>query len=203
MFDLDADPLAIAAHFANDAILSPLFRKRPGLRLPGALDVFEIAVRAVLGQKVSVAAARTLGARLVERFGAEAESLHAGLTRHFPDAARIAHARTDQLAAIGLTLGRARALQSIARAVDEGSLALDAGADAQVVCEKLEQIAGIGRWTAQYVALRGLSWPDAFPDSDLGIRKALGGIPASACRKLAERWRPWRAYAAVQLWASL
>jgi len=204
MFDLDADPLAIGAHFTTDGILSPLFRTRPGLRLPGALDAFEIAVRAVLGQKISVAAARTLGGRLVERFGEVSRGPHPGLIRHFPDAARIARADADELAAIGLTLRRARAVQAIARAVDDGSLALDAAdTDPQAACERLEQIAGVGRWTAQYVALRGLSWPDAFPDGDLGIRKALGGIPASACRKLAERWRPWRAYAAVQLWASL
>jgi AraC family transcriptional regulator, regulatory protein of adaptative response / DNA-3-methyladenine glycosylase II len=150
------------------------------------------------------AAARTLATRLVERFGAACDGAETGLTRYFPEAAHIAGAKEKELTGIGLTAARARTLRAVAVSFEDGALSLSRGAThPEAICTALERIPGVGPWTAQYFSMRGLSWPDAFPAGDLGIRKALGGIEAAACRKLAERWRPWRAYAAMQLWASL
>ncbi|PYQ40438.1 MAG: DNA methylase, partial [Acidobacteria bacterium] len=198
-FDLAADPARIALALRGDPLLAPLVALRPGLRIPGAWDPFECAVRAVLGQQVSVAAGRTLAARVVARVGRPIAGGSDGLTHLFPSPAALAAANLDGL---GLTGARARALRALAQAVTEG--ALDLGAPVEDVAAGLEALPGLGRWTAQYVALRALGEPDAFPAADLVLRRmaGAGGAPLStrALEARAEAWRPWRGYAVLHLW---
>ena len=200
VFDLAADPAEIAAALAPDPLRGPLVRRRPGLRIPGAWDAFECAVRAVLGQQVSVAAGRTFASRVVERAGACLAVPRHGLTRVFPSPAALAAA---DLSGIGLTSGRARALHALAQLVAEGRLDLRGSADD--VTAGLRAVPGVGDWTAQYVALRALGEPDAFPAADLVLRRAAGSphgpLSARALTQRAEAWRPWRGYAVFHLWA--
>ena len=199
VFDLAADPATIAAALRPDPLLGPLVRRRPGLRVPGAWDAFECAVRAVLGQQVSVAAGRTLATRLVARAGTRLDRPMDGLTHLFPSPAAVAAA---DLRSLGLTTARARTLAALARAVADGRLDLHGPADE--VRTALVALPGIGDWTAEYVALRALGEPDAFPAADLVLRKAAaeGGPPitARALAARAEAWRPWRGYAVFHLW---
>jgi AraC family transcriptional regulator of adaptative response / DNA-3-methyladenine glycosylase II len=203
IFDLGADPLQIMDALRRDPLLAPRLRRVTGLRVPGAWDGFELAVRAVLGQQVSVKGATTLAGRLVQRFGKPATGLGEGLTHVFPPPEALAEA---DLARIGLPAARAETLRGLARAVATGSLRLDAAQGLDEAIARLVAIPGIGAWTAHYVAMRALGEPDAFPASDLGLRRALarGGTPLSAreLERVAEAWRPWRAYAAVALWTS-
>jgi len=204
LFDTNADPDAIAAHLGRDPLLRERIVARPALRVMGAFDPFEWTTRAVLGQQVSVRAALTIAARLVARFGLPVQSERPdGPTHAWPDAAQLAGASEDEIAAIGLTRARARTLLGLARAVADGKLALDPTADPELTKQALLELPGIGPWTAEYVAMRALGWPDAFPSGDLGLRKALGGISAAECEARSERWRPWRAYAAAHLWMGL
>ncbi len=200
-FDLAADPARIALAFKSDPLIAPLVKHRPGLRIPGAWDPFECAVRAVLGQQVSVAAARTLVARLVTRVGQPIKGGTDGLMHSFPSPAALADANLDGL---GMTGARVAALHALARAVTEG--ALDFAAPVEEVTVALAALPGFGDWTAQYVALRALGEPDAFPAADLVLRRmaAAGGTPLTA-RSLearAEAWRPWRGYVALHLWCA-
>ena len=201
MFDLDADPLRVNAVLARDRHLRRLVRARPGLRVPGVWDAFELAVRAILGQQVSVAAARTLAGRLAERFGVRVDGSREGLTHLFPTAESLADA---DLRAIGLTNARAETVRGIARAIVSGALVLDCARGLDDTVARLSALPGIGTWTAQYIALRALGERDAFPSGDLGLRRALAngsGMPsAKELERLAESWRPWRAYAAIHLW---
>jgi AraC family transcriptional regulator of adaptative response / DNA-3-methyladenine glycosylase II len=203
IFDLGADPLQITGALRRDPLLAPRLRRTPGLRVPGAWDGFELAVRAVLGQQVSVKGATTLAGRLVQRFGRPSTGLGEGLTHVFPPPEALAEA---DLARIGLPAARAETLRALARAVATGSLRLDAAQGLDEAVARLVAIPGIGAWTAHYVAMRALGEPDAFPASDLGLRRALarGGspLPARELERVAEAWRPWRAYAAVALWSS-
>ncbi len=198
-FDLAADPGRITRALRADPLLAPLVKARPGLRIPGAWDPFECAVRAVLGQQVSVAAARTFAARLVSRVGPRIAGGAAGLTHLFPAPAALATADLDGL---GLTGARVRALRALARAVAEG--AVDFGAPVEDVTAALAALPGVGAWTAQYVALRALGEPDAFPAADVVLRRvaAAGGAPLTvrALESRAEAWRPWRGYAVAHLW---
>jgi AraC family transcriptional regulator of adaptative response / DNA-3-methyladenine glycosylase II len=205
MLDLEADTAAIDAHLAKDKSLAPLVRRRPGLRLPGAWDAFELAVRAVLGQQVSVAAATTVAGRLVAAFGescAAGEAL--GVPRLFPTPARLASSDVDALRALGLNRARAATIVALARAVEDGAVRLETPRSLEEFEAAMCQVAGIGPWTAHYVALRGLLEPDAFPAADLGLRQALakdGAMPSTKeLLERAERWRPWRGYAALHLW---
>jgi AraC family transcriptional regulator, regulatory protein of adaptative response / DNA-3-methyladenine glycosylase II len=204
LLDLDADPEAIAARLGQDPLLGPAVKARPGLRVPGAWDPFELLVRAVLGQQVSVAAAASLAGRLAERCGAPLgeASGSSGLTRLFPGAAAVAALDPAELP---MPRARAAALVGLAAAVARGELLLAAGSSLEETLEALQRYPGIGPWTAQYVALRALREPDAFPAGDLGLRRALGraGAPASVAEAAAraEAWHPWRAYAAQHLWA--
>jgi AraC family transcriptional regulator, regulatory protein of adaptative response / DNA-3-methyladenine glycosylase II len=209
LFDLCADPLPIASHFAADPALRRLVRRRPGLRVPGAWDGFELAVRAVLGQQVSVRAARTLAGRLAAQYGAALAPEAAPLERLFPAAAQLAEA---DLGRIGLTRARAATLRALALVVARGDMLLDPTGDPEATRAALLQIRGIGAWTAEYIALRALRDPDAFPAADLGLRQSYArqasarpGAPARAASpslltRAAEAWRPWRAYAAIHLW---
>jgi AraC family transcriptional regulator of adaptative response / DNA-3-methyladenine glycosylase II len=194
LFDLDADPTVIDAALARDKTLRPLVRARRGIRVPGSIDPFEVSVRAVLGQQVSVRGATTLAGRLVERFGTPVPGLGPlGLTHLFPDAATLAGA---DLTEIGLTRARARCVNGLAEAVATGELELDRARDLEHTVAELQALAGFGPWTAHYVAMRACGERDAFPASDLGLRHALGDDPAAR----AESWRPWRAYGAIHLW---
>jgi AraC family transcriptional regulator, regulatory protein of adaptative response / DNA-3-methyladenine glycosylase II len=202
LLDLDADPGRIAAHLRRSPVLAASVRLRPGLRVPGAFDPFELAVRAILGQQVTVRGAAQLAGRIAARLG---EPIHApetpALACLFPSPERI---RDADLAAIGMPETRARAIRSLAAIVADGTLDLGATADPGDVVTRLVALPGIGEWTAEYVAMRALGEPDAFPASDLGLRRALsheGTLPSSReLAELAEAWRPWRAYAALHLW---
>jgi AraC family transcriptional regulator of adaptative response / DNA-3-methyladenine glycosylase II len=186
-----------------DGLLAPLVRGRPGLRVPGTWDPFELSVRAVLGQQISVRAATTLAGRLVKTYGRPIETSDGGLTHLFPRPQALAHA---DLRAIGATGSQERAIRALSGAVATGELALDASRGLEDFVQRFCALPGVGPWTAHYVAMRGLREPDAFPADDLRIRRALGdrGRPmsVSALTKLSEHWRPWRAYAAMYLWMS-
>jgi len=201
MFDLDADPQVIAAHFAGDPALGPLVSAQPGLRLPAAYDPFEQAVRAVVGQQVTVKAAVTITRRLVERLGEPLAQAPTGLEVLFPTAQAIAD---DPLENIGMPAKRAQALRRLAGAVAEGALHLHVEDGADTLVRRLCELPGIGPWTAEYIALRGFGVADAFPSADLGLLKAplwgADGLTAKALAERAEAWRPWRAYAAIHIW---
>ncbi|HEY4366165.1 MAG TPA: AlkA N-terminal domain-containing protein [Steroidobacteraceae bacterium] len=201
VFDLAADPAPIALAFKSDELLAPLIKQRPGLRIPGAWDPFECSVRALLGQQVSVAAARTLAARLVDRVGQPVADGVDGLTHLFPSAAALAAANLDGL---GITGARIAALHALARAVAAGKL--DFGASDEEVIKALVALPGFGMWTAQYIALRALGEPDAFPTGDLILRQMATTDPTPlSSRELearAEAWRPWRGYAVMHLWGA-
>lgn len=201
LFDLAADPHEIARHLRRSPRLRPLVAARPGLRVPGAWEPFELAVRAVLGQQVTVRGATTLAGRLVAAFGRSVDTGVAGLTHLFPTPAALADADVER---IGMPRARAETIRGLARAVDDGSLVLDATGGLEATVERLVAVPGIGPWTASYVAMRALGEPDAFPAGDLGVRKALGNgagpLRESAVRTIAEAWRPWRAYALLHLW---
>jgi AraC family transcriptional regulator, regulatory protein of adaptative response / DNA-3-methyladenine glycosylase II len=203
LLDLDADPSAYGEVLATDAALRPLVAARPGLRAPGTVDPAESTVRAVLGQQVSLAAARTLAARLVAVCGAPLAAPDGALTHAFPASAAIAAA---DLGAIGLPRARQHTLRELAHALAGGELELGAGADRAEVRERLLAIPGVGPWTAEYVALRALGDPDAFPAGDVGLQRGARalGLPAdhAGLTARAERWRPWRRYAAQHLWAA-
>lgn len=210
LLDLDADPVAVAEHLGRDPILAPAVAAVPGRRVPGAVDGAEMAIRAVLGQQISVAGARRLAGQLTRRWGQDLsgrsgpgpnEATDSGLSRLFPTPVVIAALDPGDLAMPG---ARSRALIGLAGALAEGRIVVDPGADRDEVRRQLVALPGIGPWTADYVALRGLGDPDAFLPSDLGVRRALAGLaagPADAAR-LAERWRPWRGYALQYLWAA-
>ncbi len=202
MLDADCDPLAVADAFAGDPVIGPLARAWPGLRVPGHVDGHEIAVRAVLGQQVSVAGARTVAARLVEQHGRPITHPDGTLTRLFPDAETIAGLSPEDLP---MPRSRGRALIALCEALAGGSLALDRGPDRDDVRRALLAIPGIGPWTADYIALRALGHPDVFLPTDVGIRDALLGLgqDPSAAAELAQGWSPWRSYAQLYLWQTL
>ncbi len=193
LLDLDADPAAVDELLAADELLAPSVARHPGMRVPGAVDGFELAARAVLGQQVSVAAARTFAGRLVQHCGHPLAAPRDGLTHTFPTADAVAAA---DLTGLGLTTGRTKTLRALAVAVTDGRVVLDALADRDEVRARLLELPGIGPWTADYVAMRALGDPDAFPATDLVLRRVLAGAGPDR----ADRWRPWRAYAAMHLW---
>ena len=199
--DLDADTPVIAAALAADPVLAALLAERPGLRIPGCADGFEMAVRAVLGQQVSVAAARTLANRIVARHGEPYDST-GPLTHLFPAAEQLAEADLDGL---GITGARVRSIRALAGAVAGGELTLTRHTDRAAARAALLALPGIGPWTADYLGLRALGDPDAFPAGDLVLRQSAArlGLPDTekSLAAHAERWRPWRGYAAIQLWA--
>ncbi len=208
LLDLDADPVAVTETLGTDPVLAPLVGCSPGLRVPGSVDGAELALRAVLGQQVSVAAARTLAGRLVARRGGPLpESLaepDRGLTHLFPQPGAVAEIEAADLA---VPAARREALRNLALALAGGRISLDPGSDREEAHRELLSLRGVGPWTATYIAMRALGDPDAFPTTDLGVRRAvrrLGGTEdAAGLAALAEGWRPWRAYAAQHLWASL
>jgi AraC family transcriptional regulator of adaptative response / DNA-3-methyladenine glycosylase II len=208
LLDLDADPLAISAYLGGDPVIGPLARACPGRRAIGAVDGDEIALRAVLGQQVSVAAARRLAGRLTALSGKPLAPADPGgadaLTRAFPDAATVAALDPETLP---MPRSRGRALVGLAEALASGSVSLDPGADREEAHARLLALPGIGPWTAGYIGLRALSDPDAFPVGDAGVLRALRrlGRPAGAASvaEAAQAWRPWSSYAVHHLWATL
>ena len=198
LFDLDAEPAVIEAHLAGADL--PVSRLRRGLRVPGAFDGFELAVRAVLGQQVTVKGATTLMTRLTKTFGETIETGDPTLTRLAVTAARLAEAGPTRIKSIGLPTTRAQTLHLLAQQVAKGALRFDSDTDVTAFVGQLQEIPGVGAWTAEYVAMRALHWPDAFPAGDLVLRRNAGDLTAAQLRRAAERWRPWRAYAAMQLW---
>ncbi|MFC5908587.1 DNA-3-methyladenine glycosylase 2 family protein [Streptacidiphilus monticola] len=197
LFDLDADPDAVARVLGADEGLGALVRRRPGLRSPGHVDPHELAVRAVLGQQVSVAAARTLAARLAVRYGKPLAAPSGGLTTLFPSAAALADADPADLA---MPAARQRALRGLCAALADGTVTLDPGVDREQAAAELLALPGIGPWTVGYIRMRALADPDVFLPTDIGVRHGLAacGAPPEA----AERWRPWRSYAVHHLWAN-
>jgi len=202
LFDLSARPDVIAAHLSRDPALALSVARHPGLRVPGAFDGFELAVRAILGQQITVKAATTIAGRFVAALGEPVRTPHAGLDRAAPTADRVAQARVEDLAALGIIRARAGSILALAREVASGRLVLAAGARPDEVISRLEALPGVGPWTAQYIAMRALRWPDAFPKEDLAARKALGGATPAAADVASRAWRPWRSYALLHLWHS-
>ncbi|HEY8068885.1 MAG TPA: DNA-3-methyladenine glycosylase 2 [Burkholderiales bacterium] len=197
LMDLSCNPAEIAQ------ALGALAKGRPGLRVPGAFDGFEVAVRAILGQQVSVAAARTVAGRFAAAFGDSLETPFQALNVIFPSAERIAGVPYGRIARLGMPGARARTVVAMARAVADGKLVLMPNADIEATLDKLRALPGVGEWTAQYIAMRALAWPDAFPHTDLVVKKALGETDARKVLAAGEAWRPWRAYAVMHLWNSL
>ena len=212
LLDLDADPVAVGDQLSEDPELAPLVVKAPGRRVPRTVDAGELAVRAVLGQQISTAAARTHGARLAEHYGEPVEDPAGGLSRLFPDMAVLAGAGAAVLAGAGsaatlaMPAARRRTVLALAEAIAGGQVGLDPGADWDQARAELAAVPGIGPWTVEIVAMRGLGDPDAFTPTDLGVRQAAAalGLPSSpaALIRRADRWRPWRGYAVQYLWAT-
>jgi AraC family transcriptional regulator, regulatory protein of adaptative response / DNA-3-methyladenine glycosylase II len=204
LLDLDADPLAIAEALGHDEVIGGLVRGRPGLRVPGCVDGDELALRTVLGQRASLRAARTQTARVVETFGTTLRQPLGTVTHLFPAAAILADADPKALAGLGQ---RRDALQTLAARLANGDVRIDPGSDPSEALTRVLAIPGIGSWTAAHVAMRGFHDPDAFPHGDAGLRRALRALghpdDPRSFTALQQRWRPWRAYAALQLWTSL
>ncbi len=200
LFDLGADPGAVSAQLGQIPLLADAVRRLPGLRVPGAFDGFEIAVRAILGQQVSVRGASTMAGRWAEKFGRPIATPYASLHRLTPDAETIAVATSAQIAALGIVGARARAIVELGRRVAANELSLGFAPRIEASIEALQEIPGVGAWTAQYIAMRALQWPDAFPSGDLVLRR-VAGMNESHLRARSETWRPWRSYAAHYLWS--
>jgi len=201
LFDLNARPDVIAAHLARDGHLAALVARAPGLRVPGAFDGFELALRAILGQQITVKAATTLASRVMGAYGEPMKTpLPGGLTHFCPTADRLAGAAIEEVASLGIIQTRARSMIALAAEVAGGRLRVEAGADPEGTIARLVALPGIGPWTAQYIAMRALRWPDAFPKEDVALRQRLGGVSPAEAEALAEAWRPWRSYALLHLW---
>lgn len=196
VFDLAAEPQRIAAQLGSLAT-------NPGLRVPGAFDGFEIAVRAILGQQVSVKSATTLAGRFIATFGQPVETPFPALTHLTPTAKRVAESNIDEIASLGIIAARAKSILALAETIASKKIFLEPGVEVEQTMTRLKELPGIGEWTAQYIAMRALKWPDAFPHTDLGIYKALGETKPKRVLEIAEAWRPWRAYAVFHLWKSL
>jgi AraC family transcriptional regulator, regulatory protein of adaptative response / DNA-3-methyladenine glycosylase II len=196
MFDLGADPIVIGEHLGADPLLRPLVARHPGARMPGAWEPFEIAVRAIVGQQISVAGATTVIGRISTMFGSPIDQCR-GLDRIFPTPAQLAEADVERA---GVMPSRAETSRALARGVASGALRLDPGAGREEAIALLTAVHGIGRWTAEYIAMRALGQPDAFPSGDLVLRRMTGAGSTGELERRAEAWRPWRAYAVMLLW---
>ena len=197
LFDLSSHPIEIAS------VLGALAQDRPGLRVPGAFDGFETAVRAILGQQITVKAASTVAGRFAESLGEPIQTPFPEIRRLFPGPQGIAECSVSKIAELGIVSQRAKSIIALARTVTDGALRLDPGVDVEETLKALMNLPGVGGWTAQYVAMRVLGWPDAFPHTDYGLMKAMNETRPAKVLAAAEKWRPWRAYAAMHLWTSL
>ena len=197
LLDLDCDPRTVAR------ALGSLAKDHPGLRVPGAFDGFELAVRAIVGQQITVAAARTLAGRFATRFGERIATPHDSLTTLFPPPESIARRRMATVARLGIISKRAESIIALARALERDELELNPCVEVKETMDRLRNLPGIGEWTAQYIAMRALAWRDAFPTKDFGVMKALGTTRTDQVKEISDAWRPWRAYAVMHLWKSL
>jgi AraC family transcriptional regulator, regulatory protein of adaptative response / DNA-3-methyladenine glycosylase II len=206
LLNLDSDPVAVDDALSKDALLRPLVRRSPGLRVPGAASGFEIAIRAVVGQQVSVAGARTIAGRLVNAAGSSLDDTDPGITHTFPSPGALADLALSSPDAFGMPAGRRRAVLALSEAVANGDLVIDPGADPSELAGQLEDIPGIGSWTSSYVVMRALGHPDVFMPTDLGLRRSAARMGTAcdlaALTSRAERWRPWRSYAMCHLWSA-
>ena len=202
LFDLDARPDLIAKHLGKDAGLASAVKANPGLRVPGAFNGFEMGLRAILGQQVTVKAATTIAGRFAQAFGEPIVTPFAELDRLTPASARVAALRVDDIARQGIIAARARSIIALAAAQRSGALCLDGGAhhDPDGSIRRLTGLPGIGPWTAHYIAMRALRWPDAFPKEDIVVRNNLGGLTARDAEARSQCWRPWRSYAVMHIW---
>jgi AraC family transcriptional regulator, regulatory protein of adaptative response / DNA-3-methyladenine glycosylase II len=202
LFDLDARPDVIAKRLAKDARLARAVRANPGLRVPGAFNGFEMGLRAILGQQVTVKAATTIAGRLVESFGRPIVTPMPELRRLTLVPAQLAGASVDEIARHGILASRARSIIALAKAHESGELSLDGEArhNPAESIRRLAELPGIGLWTAHYLAMRAMRWPDAFPKEDIAVRNTLGGVTAQEAEALSQPWRPWRSYAVMHLW---
>jgi AraC family transcriptional regulator of adaptative response / DNA-3-methyladenine glycosylase II len=207
LLNLDADPVAVDGALASDALLSGLVARTPGIRVAGTTDTFELAVRAVIGQQVSVAGARTIVGALVKAAGEPIKTPLPGVTHAFPTPRAIAEFARAHPAAFAMPAARRQTIEVLSQAIASESLVLDPSTDPAELERDLLALPGVGPWTAGYIAMRALADPDAFVATDLGVRRALQRLGAAddprAVERMAESWRPWRAYAAAHLWNTL
>ncbi len=203
LFDLSARPDLIAEHLQQDPLLHASLSLNPGLRVAGAFDGFEMAIRAILGQQITVKAATTIGGRFAAAFGEPFATPFAELTRLSPPASRISNASVDDIASLGIVSARSRCILAIAQACASGELRLEAGSEPEKVIAQLVTLPGIGPWTANYIAMRALRWPDAFPKEDIAVRNNLGGVSAKQAEAMSQAWRPWRSYAVMHIWKNM
>ncbi len=202
LFDLNARPDVIARHLRKDTRLASAVKENPGMRVPGAFNGFEMGLRAILGQQVTVKAATTIACRFVEAFGESIVTPFAELHRLTPVPARIAAASVDDIARHGVVAARCKGIIALAEAQQSANLCLDGGAhhNPDESIKRLTELPGIGEWTAHYIAMRAMHWPDAFPKEDIAVRNSLGGVTAKEAELLSQPWRPWRSYAVMHVW---
>lgn len=202
LFDLNARPEIISKHLAKDKVLGPMVKANPGMRVPGAFNGFELGLRAILGQQVTVKSATTVACRFVEMFGEPIVTPFPELNRLTPSPERVARANVDTLARLGVIGARCKSILGLAQAQVSGRLSLDSGNhhSPEATIERLAELPGIGLWTANYIAMRALRWPDAFPKEDIAVRNNLGGVTAKQAEEMSQAWRPWRSYAVLHIW---
>jgi AraC family transcriptional regulator of adaptative response / DNA-3-methyladenine glycosylase II len=202
LFDLNARPQIISRHLAKDNILGPLVQANPGMRVPGAFNGFELGLRAILGQQVTVKSGTTIAGRVVALFGEPIITPFSELTRLTPVPAKIARASIDKLAKLGIVNARCKSILGLAQAQVSGRLSLDSGNhhNPEATIKRLAELPGIGQWTASYIAMRALRWPDAFPKEDIAVRNNLGGVNPKQAEEMSQAWRPWRSYAVLHIW---
>jgi AraC family transcriptional regulator, regulatory protein of adaptative response / DNA-3-methyladenine glycosylase II len=204
LFDLNARPDVISGHLSQDKRLAELVKQTPGMRVPGAFNGFELGLRAIIGQQVTVKSATTIGCRVAEAFGERIVTPHAELSRLTPTPARLAKATVDDISRLGIVSMRSRSIIALAQAQVLGEMALDGGIHHKPddAIRRMVELPGIGQWTAHYIAMRALRWPDAFPKEDIVVRNRLGGVSAKEAEEMSQSWRPWRSYAVMHLWRS-
>jgi AraC family transcriptional regulator of adaptative response / DNA-3-methyladenine glycosylase II len=202
LFDLSARPQIISRHLARDKVLGRLVKANRGLRVPGAFHGFEMGLRAIIGQQITVKSATTIAGRLVTEFGRPIATPFAELNRLSPTPERIIRVTVDRLVRLGILRARGQCILALARAQASGQLSLEGGhhPDPEAFIARLAQLPGIGPWTANYIVMRALRWPDAFPKEDIAVRKNLGGVTARRAEEISQAWRPWRSYAVLHLW---
>jgi AraC family transcriptional regulator, regulatory protein of adaptative response / DNA-3-methyladenine glycosylase II len=202
LFDLNARPEKISKHLTRDKVLAPMVKANPGMRVPGAFNGFELGLRAILGQQVTVKSATTIAGRLAASFGEAVVTPFIELNRLTPAPGRIARTGADKLAKLGIINTRCQSILALAQAHISGRLSLDSGShhNPEATIERLAELPGIGQWTANYIAMRALRWPDAFPKEDIAVRNNLGGVTAKQAEEMSQAWRPWRSYAVLHIW---
>lgn len=200
LFDVKSNPVMINEHLSKDGRFSQSIQAHPGLRLPGCFDEFEMTVRAIIGQQISVRAAATIAGRFADCFGDAIECNDAELCRLAPEPQRVASATVDEVAALGINRRRSETILAVARQIADGRLIVGSGHSPESFIDRITQIPGIGPWTGHYIAMRALGWPDAFPKEDVVLQKSLGGVTAEQAETLSQKWKPWRSYAVMHLW---